>query len=100
MKLQQILLVTAIALGLALGYMDSRPTWNDTGITAGLVFVVAATLGALAPQGPWLWAICVGGFIPVFNIITRSNYGSLMALVFAFAGAYAGMWLRRIVSPA
>jgi hypothetical protein len=60
-----------------------------------LLFIVTATLGALAPRRPWVWALCVGAWVPIFDIATRSNYGSLMALGFAFAGAYGGMWLRR-----
>ena len=98
--MNRFLLAAAIAVGLSLGYVDSRPGWDDTGITAGLVLIVSATLGALAPQRPWVWALCVGGWIPDFGILTQSNYGSLMALLFAFAGAYGGMWLRRVVSPA
>lgn len=98
--MNRILLPMAIAVGLSLGYIDSRPAWDDTGITAGLLFVVTATLGLLAPQRPWVWALCVGAWIPIFGIATRSNYGSLMALAFAFAGAYGGMLLRRVFSPA
>ena len=98
--MNRILLVVAIAVGLSLGYIDSGPTWDDAGITAGLLFLVAATLGAVAPQRPWVWALCVGGWIPVFGILERSNYGSIMALAFAFAGAYGGMWLRRVFARA
>ena len=98
--MNRLLFAMAIALGLSLAYIDSRPSWDDTGITAGLLVLVTATFGALAPQRPWVWAICVGGWIPVFAILTRSNYGSVMALAFAFAGAYGGMWLRRVLTPA
>jgi hypothetical protein len=28
--------------GALVGYVDSRPTWDDTGITAGAVFLVSA----------------------------------------------------------
>jgi hypothetical protein len=77
--------------------VDSRPGWDDTGITAGLLFIVSATFGALAPQRPWVWALCVGGWVPLFGILAQSSYGSLMALAFSFAGAYLGMWLRRAV---
>jgi len=98
--MNRFLFAMAIAVGLSLGYVDSRPGWDDTGITAGLLFVVTATFGALAPQRPWLWAICVGGWIPLFGVLTRSNYGSVIALAVAFAGAYGGMWLRRGFMPA
>lgn len=98
--MRRTLFAAAIVLGIALAYVDSRPGWDDAGVTAGLLFVVTATLGAAAPQRPWVWALCVGIWIPVLSIFTQSNYGSLMALAFAFAGAYGGMWLRRMVIPA
>ena len=98
--MQRILLVVAVALGVSLGYVDSRPTWDDTGLVAALLVLVTATFGAAAPRRPWLWAILVGAWVPLFDIVLRSNYGSLMALGFAFGGAYAGAWLRRAISPA
>jgi hypothetical protein len=95
--MQRLLFVGAIALGIMLGYVDSRPSWDDTGVTAGLLLVVTAILGAVVPERPWLWALCVGLWIPFFGIYNRSNYGSLLALGFAFAGAYAGMLVRRVL---
>jgi hypothetical protein len=85
------------ALGVLLGYVDSRPTWDDTGITAGMLLIATAIAGALAPQRPWLWALCIGVWIPLFGIRNSANYGSLIALAVAFAGAYAGMLIRRSV---
>ncbi len=97
---QKILAAVAISLGLLIGYLDSRPTWDDTGISAGLLLIGAGILGALGPQRPWLWALCVGIWIPLFGIINALNYGSLIALAVAFAGAYGGMLVRRAVTPA
>ena len=95
--MQKALFVVGIAIGLLLAYVDSRPSWDDTGVTAGLLVIVSAMLGALAPQRPWLWALCVGLWIPLFGIYNTSNYGSLIALGFAFAGAYAGKFVRRVL---
>jgi hypothetical protein len=81
---QKILFTVAVSLGLLLGYLDSRPTWDDTGISAGLLFISSGILGALGPRRPWLWALCVGIWIPLFGI---------------FAGAYGGMLVRRAVIP-
>jgi len=94
--MQRLLFAGAIAFGILLGYVDSRPSWDDTGVTAGLLFVVTAILGAVAPDRPWLWALCVGAWIPLFGIYQTSNYGSLLALGFSFAGAYGGMVVRRL----
>jgi hypothetical protein len=53
----------------------------------------------MGPNRPWLWALVIGSWIPVLGIASASNYGSLLALVFAFAGAYAGMALRKTLLP-
>ena len=97
---QGVLFALAISFGLLIGYVDSRPTWDDTGITAGLLLIGAGTLGALAPQRPWVWALCVGIWIPLWGITHGPNYESLIALAIAFAGAYGGMLVRRAVSGA
>jgi hypothetical protein len=93
--MQKSLFAVATILGLAIAYIDSRPTWDDTGITAGAVLLTAGILGALGPERPWLWALCVGGFIPVFGIMHGWNWGSLLALGIALVGAYGGMLVRR-----
>ena len=98
--MQKTLFAVAIALGLLIGYVDSRPTWDDTGVTAGVLLITTAILGALAPQRPWVWALCVGLWIPLFGIAGSSNYGSLMAIAVAFVGAYSGMLVRRVLIPA
>jgi len=98
--MQKTLFAVAIALGLLIGYVDSRPTWDDTGVTAGVVLITTAILGALAPQRPWVWALSVGLWIPIFGIVGSSNYGSLIALAIAFVGAYSGMLVRRALIPA
>ena len=94
--MQRILFIVALGLGLAITYVDSRPNWDDTGITAGAILLSCAVLGALGPKQPWLWALAVGIWIPLFGIAQAQNFGSLLALAVAFAGAYAGMGLRRI----
>lgn len=98
--MQRRLIVVGIGLGLLIGYVDSRPWWDDTGVSAGLLLIGTAILGALAPQRPWLWALCVGLWVPLFGIYGSSNYASLIALAVAFVGAYGGMSFRRAVIPA
>ncbi len=95
--MHKTLFAVATILGLAIAYIDSLPTWDDTGITAGVVFITAGILGALGPERPWLWAACVGGFIPLFGILHGWNWGSLLALGIALVGAYGGMLVRRAV---
>jgi hypothetical protein len=97
--MNKFLLCVALCLGAVIWYVDSRPSWDDTGVTAAAIFVCCAALGAVGPSHPWLWALGVGLWIPVHGIVASRNFGSLLALAFAFAGAYAGMAIRRAIIP-
>jgi hypothetical protein len=92
--MQKILLGIAVLAGWFALYVDTRPTWDDTGVLAfGILFVC----GALALSGyrrPWLLALAVGAWIPLHGILITHNYGSLLALIFALVGAYAGWAFR------
>jgi hypothetical protein len=96
------LLVVAIACGIAIAYVDSRPTWDDTGVTAGAMMLVAGILGLLGPRRPWLWAFLVGIGIPAYAIARAPSLGSLamlLVLLFPLVGAYAGVAVRRWFMP-
>ena len=95
--MERVLYLTGVVAGILIGYLDSRPSWDDTGVTVGLVFIAAAILAALTPRRPWVAALCVGVWVPTFGILLRSNYGSLLALVIAFLGAYAGALARKAI---
>jgi hypothetical protein len=91
-----VLLLLAIGLGVLIAYADSRPNWDDTGITAGVIFVICAVLATLRPDWAWLWALLVGVWIPLLGI-PHQNYASALALAVAFLGAYSGVLLRKLV---
>jgi hypothetical protein len=93
-----MLVPLALALGFAIAYVDSSPGWDDTGVSAA-VLGVSGMFGMLYPARPWLWALAVGTWIPAFGIVREFNYASLLALVFSFAGAYAGAVVRRKFVP-
>jgi hypothetical protein len=93
------LLLLAVAIGLLIAWVDSRPTWDDTGVTAGTVLIAAALFSALKPRHPWLWALAVGGWTALFGILRTHNYGSLLGLAVALFGAYLGALARRAISP-
>jgi hypothetical protein len=97
-KVHRWLLVTAIAMGVAIAYVDARPTWDDTGITAGAMMLVAGILGLIGPRRAWAWALAVGIWIPAYGVVRAPSLGTfamLIVLVFPFVGAYVGMGLRR-----
>jgi hypothetical protein len=97
--MQKILLTVALVFGGLVTYVDSRPGWDDTGVTAFAILAVCGVLGLLGPKRPWLWALAVGLWIPLLGIVRTRNYGSLLALLIAFAGAYAGTVIRKAVAP-
>jgi hypothetical protein len=90
-----VLLAAAVAAGAAIGYVDSRPGWDDTGITAGLLILAAGAAAAVSGRRPWLWALLVGGGTPLLEIPTGGSPASLAALLFAAVGALAGWLLAR-----
>jgi hypothetical protein len=97
------LVLVALALGLGIALVDARPGWDDTGVSAAMLFAACFVLVVVSPQRPWLWTVAVGGWIPVLGIarhLDAPNYGSLLALVFAVAGAYAGTGVRTLLAGA
>jgi hypothetical protein len=95
----RVILIVAVVIGLFIAWVDTRPHWDDSGITVAMVFFSSACLGSIIPRHVWLLAIALGVWIPLFNITQSNNYGSILALIVAFAGAYAGAFLRRTFLP-
>ena len=93
--MQKILLAIAVMAGLFFAYVDSRPTWDDTGITVGAVLLTCGLLALIGYQRPWLLALAVGAWIPLYEIITTQAYASIFAVIIAFIGAYGG-WVVRL----
>ncbi len=96
--MQKILFTIALGLGLLITYVDTRPNWDDTGVSALVIFMSCTLFGVMGPNRPWLWALAVGLWIPVYGITLKHSFGSVLALVIAFAGAYAGMAFRRMLA--
>jgi hypothetical protein len=94
------LMLVALALGLGIALLDTSPGWDDTGVSAAALFGVCALLGSVGPCQPWVWAVAAGLWIPMLSLAlhpSAPNYGSLLALVFAVVGAYAGAGVRRVL---
>ena len=53
--MNKVLFVAALAIGAGITFVDSRPNWDDAGVTAAAIVVSAGILGAAGPSRPWLW---------------------------------------------
>jgi hypothetical protein len=89
-------LVLGLILGLAIAWIDSQPGWDDTGLSVFLILTVSASIGYLTGQKPWLTALAVSIWIPLWAVACTHNYGGFLALVPGFTGAYAGYILKRL----
>ena len=96
----KFLMPLALVLGLLIAFVDASPCWDDTGVTAVMVFTSCGILGAIHPRRAWQWALAVGLWIPALGIALHQNYESWAALAVALVGAYAGKLINRAISTA
>jgi len=89
------LVVLSIGIGLVIAYLDSQPGWDDTGITATMLLLLAALVSGISGRRPWLWAILIGVWTPMAEVST-SGWAGLAALGVAGLGATAGYLLTRV----
>jgi hypothetical protein len=92
-----IVLLIANVLGLLIGFIDSRPFWDDTGIIVGLIVISSACLSLVMPRGAWIWALSIGVWVPFWNLVQHHNYSSFISLPIAFIGAYIGVLIYKLV---
>ena len=93
--MQNLLLSVAVLAGLFSLYVDTRPTWDDTGILVGGLLLVSGLLTLLGHRRPWLIALAVGIWIPVYEIFKSNDLMMLVVLLIPLIGAYGG-WLVRL----
>ena len=100
-------MVTAVVIGLAcvaglwLASVDART--DDTGIEAGLIFLIAAALAAVRPRAAIIIAFIVGSPIPIAEAMRSAGFPAGIAalgfsVVGALVGAYLGIMVRRSAS--
>ncbi len=94
---QKILFACSMILGLLIAYVDSRPTWDDTGITVFALLLGGGIIGLLLQKRPWLYALAFGIWMPLLSIIFKHDLMMLITLIFPLIGVYAG-WVLRLVS--
>ena len=89
-------LALAAINGLSIAWIDSRPTWDDTGITAGLLLLSAGVWTLFYPRRAWVFALAVGIWIPLNGVVSTHDPTMLLALIFPFIGAYAAAGIRKL----
>ena len=93
-----ILLMIVVATGILIGWIDTRPKWDDTRITIAAILVTTFIPGILFPTRAWLWAVIVGCEVALFNLIPDGHTGGLIAVPVSFIGAYCGVLLRKVIA--
>jgi hypothetical protein len=92
------LVLIAAMLGALISMVNSRPGWDDTGVSPPWC-LVRRGLWVRATRNGRVWALAVGSWIPALGLTLGHGYASIVALAFAlvgaYAGAFAGRWLNR-----
>ena len=97
--------ILAVALGIFAGWLEIRV--RDLLFTALLVLAPCILLGVIRPRKPWRWAVLIGIFVPVadlmaFLVMTQKPsraqiYESLLVFLPALVGSYGGAFMRGVV---
>ena len=87
--------ILAIAVGVGIGYLDSRTTWDDAGVTAMALAATSFLFSVVSPRAAWFVGLAIGAPVVVFNYMVHGGYGSLTALAFSAGGAVVGYGLGR-----
>jgi hypothetical protein len=91
-----IVIVLACVAGLWLASVDART--DDTGIQAGLIFLIAGALAAVRPRAAMIIAFIVGAPIPIAEALQSGGFpAGILALGFSVAGALVGAYLGIMV---
>ncbi len=91
-----VVIALACVAGLWLVSFDART--DDTGIEAGLIFLIAAGLAAVRPRAAMVIAFIVGAPIPIAEALRSGGFpAGIVALGFSIAGALLGAYLGIIV---
>ena len=93
-----LVVVVACVAGLWLTSVDART--DDTGVEAGLLFLISAALAAVRPRAAIVIAFIVGAPIPIAEALQSGSFPpGIVALGFSVAGAlvvaYIGIVARR-----
>jgi hypothetical protein len=94
--------VLAGAFGIGFAWLDSRPGFDDTGVTAAGLLLAAAISTLLAgSRPPWVaivLAVLVGVWIPLVEVPGTGSMAPLVALPISLAGAAVGAVVMAIAA--
>ena len=99
--------VLAIFLGILVAYID-QPV-NEVQLPVFLILAFGFFIGFSETKRPWMFSLLFGIWVPLFQItkitllqtwdvFIPEGLGSLLALMFTFAGVYSGVLLRRMAN--
>lgn len=103
-----ICVTLAVTMGLGIGSLDLHTT--EVSVTILALLLAGLLLGLLQPAAAWRWAVLLALGLPVMAVIgQRLGVRTaepihldprivLVALVFALAGCYGGVAVRRIAA--
>lgn len=91
-------IILAAIFGIGITWIDSQPTWDDTGITVLMVLIASFACGFIGIENPWLIALLVSAWIPLLGIVLHYSFTGLLALFPGFIGAYTGSGLKKMIA--
>jgi hypothetical protein len=93
-----LLCAIAVITGLLIGWIDTSPGWDDTGITVAMIFISAFFIGLFSKNGAWIFALIIGFLITYMNYFISRSFDSAASFIIAFAGVYGGVSLKYLIT--
>jgi hypothetical protein len=91
-----ILAAFAVTMGAGVAWMDTRPTWDDTGVTVGTLVLAA---GYVAGAGLRWWAAALLVATPILVAeLPNAGWSIAVSLAFTGVGSLLGATVRRMVA--
>lgn len=92
-------------VGVLVGLMDAPGRATEVQLTVLLLLAFGFFAGFNQPRHAWRWGLLLGVWVPIFAFIAmgvgitqfraEQQFGSLIALIPAFLGTYAGVVVKR-----
>lgn len=73
--MKKILIGISAVIGLFSLFIETRPIWDDTGILVVGIFLACGLLALIEYQRPWLLALVIGIWFPLYRITVEHPVG-------------------------